>query len=144
MKKSILSALKTGFIFLLLCLAVACSSDNNTPVPEPTPEELIIGKWYVEKITKSDGSVHEHANDCEKGSYLKFDTDNKIYSIFFYLVGGDCKSSTGGGDYYVVDGGKKVVVTALDGVTSTMDILMLNKSTLVLKVQDTMYLKRDM
>jgi len=143
MKKSIYPMLKTGFVFLLLCLVAACSSDDNTPVPEPTPEDLIIGKWYVMKITKADGSIHEPANDCEKQSYYKFDDENEVTSVNFYLIDGDCLNSIGGGEYLLTDDGKKLIVTASDGVTTVIEILTLNKTNLELKLGgDTVHLKK--
>ena|SRR5690606_40247071 len=143
MKKSIYPMLKTGFVFLLLCLVAACSSDDNTPVPEPTPKDLIIGKWYVMKITKADGSIHEPANDCEKQSYYKFDDENEVTSVNFYLIDGDCLNSIGGGEYLLTDDGKKLIVTASDGVTTVIEILTLNKTNLELKLGgDTVHLKK--
>lgn len=131
-------------LFLALCaLATACSKDKPTPTPEPTAEELILGKWYIVKISKADGSIYEPANDCEKDSHFKLDDENEIDLVNFYLVDGECKRSGGWGEYYLIDGGKKLIVTASDGVTSTIDILTLNKSTLELKVEgDIMYLKK--
>ena len=134
----------TLFLFLALCTwATSCSKDKPAPTPEPTAEELILGKWYIHKITKPDGSVHEPVNDCEKGSHFKFDDENEITFLNFYLVDYECIRSIGGGDYLLADNGRKLVVTASDGVTSMIDILMLNESTLELKIEgDTMYLKK--
>ncbi len=130
-------------LFLVSISTWVASCSKDTPKPEPKPEELIIGKWYVVKITKADGTVQEPANECEKDSHYRFNDENEIDLVNFYLDGGECKRSGGWGEYYVVDGGKKLVVTASDGMTTTIDILTLNASTLELNVTgDTMLLKK--
>jgi len=130
-------------LFLVSISTWVASCSKDTPKPEPKPEELIIGKWYVIKITKADGTVQEPANDCEKGSYYNFNDKNEIDMVNFYLDGGECKRSSGWGEYYVVDGGTKLVVTASDGMTNTVNILTLNASALELNVMgDTMLLKK--
>lgn len=131
----------TLFLYLALCTwATSCSKDK----PAPTAEELILGKWYIHKITKPDGSVHEPANDCEKGSFYKFDDENEITSVNYYLDGDECQRSIGAGDFLLADNGKKLVVTTSDGVATTIDVLTLNESTLELKIEgDTIYLKKN-
>lgn len=129
-------------LLLAFCTwAVSCSKDRSAP--QPTPEELIIGKWYIVKITKADESVHEPANDCEKDSHYKFDDEKQITSISFHLDGDECKRFINAGDYLLADDGKKLIVTASDGVTSAIDILLLNETTLELKIAgDTAHLKK--
>lgn len=132
----------TLLLFLALCTwTVSCSKDKSTP--EPSAEELILGKWYVVKITKADGSIHEPANDCEKDSHYKFDDEKQITSISFHLDGDECKRFINAGDYLLADDGKKLIVTTSDGVTSAIDILLLNETTLELKIAgDTAHLKK--
>ena len=142
MMKTIARNRPTALFFIALCtIVMACGKD--TPNPEPRPEELIIGKWYIDKITKADGSANEPANDCEKDSYYRFDDQNEINVANSYLVDDECITSFGGGEYLLADNGKKLVVTASDGVLSTINILKLNRLSLELNYAgDTMHLKK--
>lgn len=132
-------------LLLAFCTwAVSCGKDRSAPEPEPKPEELILGKWYVVKITKADNSIHEPANDCEKDSHYRFDNEKQITSVSFYLDGDECKRFITAGDYLLADNGKKLIVTASDGVTTTIDIVLLNETTLELNVLgDIAHLKKD-
>jgi len=143
MKKTVFNRFSI-LLFLALCaLTAACSKDKSTPTPELTAEELILGKWYIVKISKADGSIYEPANDCEKESHYRLDDENEIDLVNFYLDDGECKRSGGWGEYYLIDDGTKLIITASDGVTSTIDVIKLNESTMELKIGgDTLYLKK--
>lgn len=68
-------------IVLLLFVAQACSEDDSTaiPEPEPTTEELLLGKWHFESFEDSFEGTSGEFDECTKKGYWHFMQDGKIH-----------------------------------------------------------------
>ncbi|WP_161554538.1 lipocalin-like domain-containing protein [Sinomicrobium soli] len=127
MNKPVFHILKTGIVFLLICVLTACSSDDdNTAEPEPAPEELILGKWYFIKIMAADGTIQFPENDCEKQTYYEFEADGTVLQGTYVLDGTECKGNTVTASYELISGGEKLLVTTSDGTANIIEISTLN------------------
>ena len=65
------------YLFLALLIS-ACSSDDNggDTNAEPTPQELLIGKWYLVGGTNGSGEVN--LEDCQYDSFIEFLTEDDL------------------------------------------------------------------
>ncbi|MCX2678931.1 lipocalin family protein [Galbibacter sp. EGI 63066] len=84
-----MKTIKTILTITVMCLFLACSSDDDgpTPGPEPTVQELVAetGKWYLDYLE------NEIMDDCYKTTYYEFDGD-MVTEQWFYTddASGDC------------------------------------------------------
>lgn len=135
MKRQIYNTLSLLLLAVLCTWGVSCSK-NKELTPEPTAEEMIIGKWFFVKIIYADGTVYIPENDCEKKAYREFEANGIISQGIYTLDGTACRESVSTGSYVLVSNGKKMVVTASDGTANTSDIT-LDEKTLEIRAAGT-------
>lgn len=118
-------------VLLLIAGPIACGKDDGPS--EPSKEELIIGKWFVTNIFPNAGGPSEALDNCAKKSFFEFGTNNLVTEGGFYLDGSECKGSLKEHEYTLSPEGEKLILTStIDGTTATMNILTLDRTTLVI------------
>lgn len=108
-------------ILLFMTLFIACSSDDDAVPVEPTTQELLIGKWFIESSTS--GGMTTPADACEQQTFVNFVTDEDLIIQSYYDSSGTCTtdgadaypySLTMGGDIVIQDGASTVIWVVLD------------------------------
>src|SRR5688572_18057269 len=100
---------------LLLCaLAASCRKDND-PAPVPTAAELIIGRWYLEKVVADDGHTEILMDNCEKNTRYEFEADGTLTAVAYRLNGeGVCKGTTLTAEYSLTADENKIAIEPAD------------------------------
>src|SRR5690606_10087122 len=78
-----------------LFTAQACSDDDSapTPEPEPTTQELLLGKWHFKSFEDPVEGTSGEFDECSKKGYWDFTTDGEIFVEEFEPDGsGGCVS----------------------------------------------------
>jgi len=131
MKNLNYNILKTLFVLLLIAGPIGCGKDDGPS--EPSVEELIIGKWGLVNVFPNTGGPTEALGECERKSYLEFDTNNLVTEASFYIDESECKGTLAEHEYAFLSEGEKLVFTSTnDGTTVTLNILTLDRTTLVI------------
>ncbi|RXJ49483.1 lipocalin-like domain-containing protein [Gelidibacter gilvus] len=120
-------------LVLVAMLTFNCSSDDDSPAPQPTAHELLMsGKWL---ITSTTGVT---LDNCMKMSYFHFTTQDTLISESFN-TGDDGKCQSDGTSvvkYTLIDNDKKLRIDLGDGDDVIMSIESISESKLILKSQD--------
>ncbi len=124
---------RTLFVLLLIAGPLGCGKDDGPS--EPSAEELIIGKWFVTNIFPNGGGPSEALDSCSKKSFFEFDTNDLVTEGSFYLDESECKGSLKEHEYAFSSDGEKLILTSInDGTTITMNVLTLDRTTLVIEL----------
>lgn len=147
-----MKTVKLLFVFFILFFA-SCSSDDNNPEPELSPEELLIGKWYMVAIA-FDGNETD-LEDCMLDSFYEFLTDDDILMEFIDF---DCSTTgltTGTYQYHEADEqfqvptGIEISGSAGQNWYSSYEILKVDETELILRTSSgsnpvvTFFYQRD-
>lgn len=126
-------------IVLFLFMAQACSDDDSTTTPEPEPltvSEMLIGRWFFVSTTMA-GETTIIEDECEKKSYLRFNTDGTVENVVFQIDGSDaCVANYSYADYTLTSNETQLVFSV--GPDAVLrDILLITESELVLQYDQT-------
>lgn len=123
---------KLMLLFLVSILIFSCSKSKD-PIPAP-PAELLLGKWYLEKITQPDGNT-SLLSTCEKQTNYEFKKDGSLTTVTYSQSGGsDCKALIKALLYQLSADGEKLSIASGPGIIQLPnEILWLTSTTLEYK-----------
>ncbi|HUH27846.1 lipocalin family protein [Gelidibacter sp.] len=120
-------------LVLVAMITFNCSSDDDSPAPQPTAHELLMsGKWFIISTT---GVTMD---DCMKMSYFHFTTQDTLTTEAF-KTGEDGKCQSDGTSivkYTLIENDKKLRMDLGDGDDLIMSIESISAAKLILKSQD--------
>ena len=128
MKNLNYNIVKALFVLCLILGPISCGKDDGPS--EPSVEELIIGKWFL-KATGPGPS--EALGECERKSYLEFDTAQRAIAENFKMQEGSCTSNISLMEYALISDGRKIAFTSSIGEAVTVDILNLDENSLAIE-----------
>ncbi|WP_418508718.1 lipocalin family protein [Corallibacter sp.] len=139
--KTFMKPLNAFIIVISMISLFSCSNDDDVLIlpPEPTTQELLANKWYLEKRvnTSTTPPTTYEANDCEKNTYFDFNNDGIIIAESFGLNGGNCESlSLESGTYSLNNNEDQIIITD-SGSTQIVNILTLSSTELVISFNTT-------
>lgn len=75
---------KLFFMLFSIALLASCSDDDDVNNKD---DERIYGKWFV---AEAKGIPGLELDDCNRDSYITFNSDNTTYSEYYTQTGDDC------------------------------------------------------